>query len=324
MKEQESISLSAYFSGELRELLAGLAEFSSRRKERVGLVGGPVRDLLLGKSLRELDLLVEGKAIPFARDFVRAWRNLLPAFPVPAVGPEFASFGTIKLRFPEPLLEGLVEVDFASARKERYPRPGRAPEVKYPCSIEEDLSRRDFSVNALVYLLRPGEKLELLDQFSGQEDLRNAQLRVLHEQSFIDDPARMIRGLRFEVRFGLGWESKTRTLFEEARERSLLQTLTPQRRFDELRKAFREPDALTVLRRLAEERLLEQFHPQMQFDESALQGINEMPPDSIRQARISGSLLATLDDESYVALLKDWGLSKKLAAEFLQVRSDVA
>ena len=301
-----------------------LSRFAEERRERFGVVGGPVRDLLLGKSLQEIDLLIEGDAIAFARSFVEQSRKYLPDFPRPRLSSGFEKFGTIKLFYPDECGKLLRVVDFASAREESYPTPGRAPVVNFPVSFEVDLKRRDFSVNCLLFLFSGSSTVSLLDPFHGAEDLQKKRLRILHEKSFVDDPARLLRGIRFQVRFGFEWEPDTACAFENACAEGGLFTLTPQRRFDEFRKALREEEVVLILKRFAETGILTQIHPEIDLEESELYEARKEGDNLVREAKLLASLLKRLPLSEYEKHLKEWGFSRKMAADFVKVRSDVA
>ena len=157
-------------------------------------VGGVVRDKLLGVKSFDVDITYEGNAIDYCAKFGD----------VIQVNPDF---GTVRI------LVGTKEVDFASTRKEVYEKQGHLPTVKeIGCPLKEDVMRRDFTVNALAQRVSDGE---IIDYVGGQKDLENKILKVLHEKSFIDDPTRIIRGLKFRVRFGFNLDENTRKLQEE-------------------------------------------------------------------------------------------------------------
>lgn len=158
------------------------------------LVGGAVRDMLLGRERLDLDVVVEGNAAPLARRLGRE-----------AISHE--RFATAKVR-----LEG-VELDLARARAESYPRPGALPEVR-PARLADDLARRDFTINAMAVPLR-GDPV-LIDPHGGQADLRHGLLRILHERSFVDDPTRALRAARYAARFGFRVEPETEALARRA------------------------------------------------------------------------------------------------------------
>lgn len=194
------------------ELLEALVAAAAGR--RLALVGGAVRDLLLHRvhhdpwrGLPDLDLVVEGTAQeragagpPPALALARALRQRLGVAGVPAIG-EHGRFGTVavELRLPG---AGSWLLDIASARQEHYPQPAENPLVR-PGRLEDDLARRDFSVNAIALLLDDrGRGVHLLDQHGGQADLAARRLRLLHDGSLRDDPTRLLRAARYAARLG--------------------------------------------------------------------------------------------------------------------------
>jgi tRNA nucleotidyltransferase (CCA-adding enzyme) len=198
----------------------------------VYLVGGAVRDLLLGRGRSDVDLAVVGDAGALAAS--------LGAEPV-----EHERFATAKAR-----LDG-HEVDIASARAETYPHPGALPEVEPASEIETDLKRRDFTINAMAIPLQGTP--ELIDPYGGLADLNGGLLRVLHERSFDDDPTRALRAARYAARFGFGLESDTETLLRETD----LETVSADRRRAELLRLAAEPEAVCGFELLAEWGLVE-------------------------------------------------------------------
>ncbi len=198
----------------------------------VYVVGGAVRDLLLGRDRADLDLVVEGDGVALA--------GRLGAEPV-----EHERFGTAKVR-----LDG-HEIDVATARSETYAHPGALPEVTVPATIEADLGRRDFTVNALAIPLQ-GEP-RLIDPHAGRADLEARLLRVLHERSFVDDPTRAIRAARYAARFGFELEPVTERLLRAAD----LDSVSADRKEAELLRLAGEPSAPEAYRLLAEWGLLE-------------------------------------------------------------------
>jgi tRNA nucleotidyltransferase (CCA-adding enzyme) len=164
-------------------------------EEPVYLVGGAVRDLLLGRPRADVDLVVEGDAAALAARLGGAEA-------------EHERFGTVKVE-----VEG-HEVDIASARTETYPHPGALPVVESAKNIEVDLGRRDFTINAMAIPL--ADESRLIDPHGGRDDLEQRLLRVLHPRSFEDDSTRAIRAARYAARFGFGLEPETETLLRKA------------------------------------------------------------------------------------------------------------
>jgi tRNA nucleotidyltransferase (CCA-adding enzyme) len=195
----------------------------------VWLVGGAVRDTLLGREPRELDLVVEGNAIAVARRAAERTGGELVVY---------ERFGTATVR------AGALLLDLASARRERYPAPGALPEVEFGASIEEDLARRDFTVNAIAVGLADGAVASVPH---AEDDLRAGLLRVLHDASFADDPTRLLRLARYGARLGFRPEPHTAALAAAAG----LDGVSPERLGAELRLALREPQpaALVALQR---------------------------------------------------------------------------
>lgn len=178
-----------HLSPELRALLLGAARIAAGAGARLWLVGGVVRDSLLGQSVgRDVDLAVEGDVAALAPALVAGLGG--------AVVASHSAFGTATLQI------GATALDLARARTERYPHPAALPVVQ-PASIAEDLIRRDFSINAIAFELRPDGAGALLDPFGGRADLRDGLLRLLHPLSLRDDPTRLLRGLRIAARLGM-------------------------------------------------------------------------------------------------------------------------
>ncbi len=158
-------------------------------------MGGVVRDEILGIKSVDIDYTYQGDAIEFAQN---SGLNIIKTNP---------SFHTVRVKI------GGQEIDIASTREEAYPKKGHLPEVfNIGCPIEKDLKRRDFTINAIAKRTSDGE---IVDIFNGIDDIKNKTLRILHSESFIDDPTRIIRGLKFAVRFGFESDRNTRQKQEE-------------------------------------------------------------------------------------------------------------
>jgi tRNA nucleotidyltransferase (CCA-adding enzyme) len=205
---------------DLAEALAAsypeLAEVAAAAPDPVYLVGGAVRDLILGRGRADIDLVVEGDPASLAA--------ALGAEPVVS----HPRFGTIKVDWNG------EQLDLAAARRESYARPGALPKVELGAPIRTDLARRDFTINAMAIPL--AAPTDLLDPYDGQVDLRAGLLRTIHDRSFIDDPTRAIRAARYATRFGFELEPHTRDLLLA----TSLGTVTPDRRAEELRRLAAE------------------------------------------------------------------------------------
>ena len=200
------------------------------------LVGGAVRDLMLGRALDDLDLVVEDDAIALARELA------------PTLGARLhvhEAFGTARLEFTDGL-----HLDLASARIEHYPRAGGLPEVRR-ARLSDDLRRRDFTINAMALRLVAGHDPVLVDPHRGREDLDRRLLRTLHPVSFFEDPVRIFRGTRFAHRFGLEFEPDTAAQAREALASGRIDGLGGERLKLELRQGGRLPEASRLHARLA-------------------------------------------------------------------------
>jgi tRNA nucleotidyltransferase (CCA-adding enzyme) len=214
------------------------------------LVGGVVRDLLLRRENWDLDLTLEGDGIAFARLVADRYRAGLAVF---------ERFATARLVLPNRL-----KIDIASTRRESYVKPAALPDVA-SASLQEDLYRRDFTINAMAIQLNPATFGELHDPYGGQRDLKAKTIRVLHEGSFIDDPTRIFRAIRFTQRFGFSLEPSTRGLLEEAAATNLIQQLSGPRLCNEILLLLGERDPRKPIKRLAFLKLLRFLHPRLQY-----------------------------------------------------------
>ena len=174
-------------------LLRQVGEVAERLHFTAYAVGGFIRDLLLSRHNLDIDIVIEGDGIRFARP----WH--------PADARSHREFGTAVVIFPDGF-----KIDVATARLEYYEYPAALPTVELS-SLKLDLYRRDFTINTLAVKLNPGEFGILLDFFGAQRDVKEGRLRVLHNLSFVEDPTRIFRALRFEQRFGFSSASRRRT-----------------------------------------------------------------------------------------------------------------
>jgi tRNA nucleotidyltransferase (CCA-adding enzyme) len=207
-------------------------------------VGGVVRDVLMGLQSVDVDIVAEGDGIRFARSLAGRLRARVKSY---------EKFGTATLTFPEG-----TKVDIATARTEIYERPAALPRVT-PGSIRDDMSRRDFTINAMAVSLMPGEFGRLLDDFGGTRDIRERHIRALHERSFIDDPTRIFRAVRFEKRLDFRIVRSTEQWIAEALSRPVLEELEAYRIATELRLILGEPDPAGTLRRLSDLGIIERL-----------------------------------------------------------------
>ena len=223
--------------------LAG--EVAQAENQSLYLVGGAVRDLLLGRPNLDFDLVVEGDAPRLARQLARASGEKVVTHP---------RFGTAKFS------RSGLSIDLVTARSESYPRPGALPEVE-PGTIGDDLSRRDFSINAMAIRLTPASYGQLLDPHRGKTDLEQRLVRILHPKSFIDDATRILRALRYEQRLGFELEENTGKLLRQ--HKSMLDTISGDRIRHEVELILQEEQPERILHRAQELGVLQELHPSL-------------------------------------------------------------
>ena len=261
--------------------------------EGVYLVGGAVRDLLMDEPSFDVDVAVEGDGIAFGRALAKA----LDGRVVP-----HEKFGTAVV------VHDGGRVDVATARTEFYDYPGALPAVEQ-ASIRQDLYRRDFTINALAISLKGEDFGRVVDFFGGLRDLEAGVLRVLHNLSFLDDPTRLFRALRYENRYGFQMEAHTLGLARACVEMDLVGELSSARLRDELEALLSEQEIAGTLHRLAELHLDRAVHPHLEAGEEAaalvaeLDGLRErFAPDTPRwRPRLAALARRLPPDELY-----DW------------------
>ncbi len=234
---------------EVLAFLRRVAAISGEEGFPLFLVGGVVRDLVLDETNLDLDLVVEGDAMLLAQRLGEKLGGMAVAH---------RQFGTAKF------LTGKQEVDIATARTETYARPGALPIVR-PGSIDEDLGRRDFTINAMAVALSPSSFGDLHDPFRGKADLRAGLVRVLHDRSFIDDATRILRAIRYEQRFGFRLEAHTEQLLHSCL--SMLKTVSGDRVRHEIERALNERQPELVLARMSGLGILQEIDLSLTWDD---------------------------------------------------------
>lgn len=233
---------------EKQTLLSNIANQAASLGMPCYVVGGFVRDLLLGKPVNDLDVIVEGDAIKLGNKLVESYGGKLT--------PHF-KFHTAIWHLPD----SDDFVDLITARKETYDRPGALPSIT-PSTIEDDLRRRDFTINAMALRL-DGERFgEVLDPLKGQTDLERGVIRVLHPKSFVDDPTRTFRAIRYEGRYGFTLDADTQALINPEALK-VLHSLSGERLRHELDLILDEDHSVAMLLRVASLSVLAAIHPKM-------------------------------------------------------------
>jgi len=216
------------------------------------LVGGSVRDLIMGETNLDIDIVIEGDGIAFARKLGRKLGVKVKCH---------KKFGTAVV------ITDFLKFDVASARTEYYESPAALPTVEMS-SIKKDLYRRDFTINTLALKLDPDHFGLLLDFFGGQRDIKEKTIRILHNLSFIEDPTRAFRAIRFSERFGFKISKHTINLIKTAVRIKLFDKLSGARMYDELTLLFMETEPKKAIKRLAEFDLLKFIHPDLTITKS--------------------------------------------------------
>jgi len=224
------------------------------RAEGVYLVGGTLRDILLGEENFDIDIAVEGDAIAFARALASALDGRFT--PHDKFGTAIVSYGDGE------------RLDVVTTRTEFYDAPGALPTVER-AALNEDLRRRDFTINAMAASLKPADFGHLVDPYGGRSDLAARVLRVLHNLSFIDDPTRIFRGIRYEARYGLQFDEHTTRLARGCIEMGLVGDLSSVRLRDELVQLLEDPGAPGGIERLGELGVDRAIHPHLRGDPDA-------------------------------------------------------
>jgi tRNA nucleotidyltransferase (CCA-adding enzyme) len=264
--------LESSLSKERMQLLHLIRDEATKRGLPIYIVGGSVRDLLLGRHLNDFDLTVEGEAIALARSLASKYGGKVTAH---------TKFGTAKWFLPRNLRpaddpEAHETLDLISARSETYKYPAALPTVMLG-SLADDLRRRDFTINALAVRLDGSYFGELRDDHHGIDDLQNGKIRVLHQRSFMDDPTRIYRAVRYEGRYEFKIADDTLALIPAAR--PVVEKLSAQRIRHELDLILEEPNAVLILKRLDDLDLLSVIHPALaNFSKSSLATVGSDDP----------------------------------------------
>ena len=243
-----SRQIEEYLPRPLLKLVKQISRQGAKLDQKVYLVGGVVRDLLLGYPNFDLDLVVEGDAVKLAQQVTETGQARLLAH---------KRFGTAKLKYDD------FTLDLATARKETYARPGALPAVT-PGTLIDDLIRRDFSINAMAMSLTTDNYGQLIDPYQGKNDLEHRLIRVLHSRSFSDDATRILRGVRYEQRFGFEFEAQTADLLE--RDIPMLDTISGDRIRHELELILKEQRPERAIERLGELGVLARINSSLKGD----------------------------------------------------------
>jgi tRNA nucleotidyltransferase (CCA-adding enzyme) len=237
-----------YLPQQLLKLVRNISMEASRMEQKAYLVGGAVRDLLLGYPNFDLDLVIEGDALKLAQRIAEFNQIKLIKHP---------RFGTAKLSYAN------FKIDLAAARRETYARHGALPTVT-SSTINDDLFRRDFSINAMAISLVPSHYGELLDLYNGKNDLEHRLIRILYPRSFRDDATRILRAIRYEQRLGFKLETETARLLK--RDIAMLDTISGDRIRHEIELILKEEHPENIIKRLGELGALQRVNSHLKGD----------------------------------------------------------
>lgn len=253
----------------LLKTIRQIGKIADRKGVKGYLVGGVVRDIILGCDNLDLDIAVEGNALELGSTAAKEIKarlvkyeqfktaSLYPPSPPWPVGQDRQNFYLGATADVRPYLDRAVglhppshgRIDLATARRESYAHPGALPSVSKGV-LKDDLFRRDFTINAMALCINENQLGQLIDPFNGLQDLKKGLIRVLHAQSFMDDPTRILRAVRFEQRFGFTIEKKTLGLLKEALRKNVPQNVKPPRYFAEFKKILKEEEPARYIKRL--------------------------------------------------------------------------
>jgi tRNA nucleotidyltransferase (CCA-adding enzyme) len=293
-----TLQIESYLPRQIFKLLNDTSKEADKLGQRVYLVGGIVRDLLLGYPNFDLDLVTEGDAVELASKIAEITEAKVVIH---------SHFRTAKVK------SGNYAIDIATARSETYARPGALPTV-VPSTIEKDLFRRDFSINAMAVSLTGEHYGELLDFYHGKDDLELYLIRILHPESFRDDATRILRAIRYEQRLGFKLEAETSRLLK--RDIPMLDTISGDRIRHELELIFREKYPERAFKRLGDLGALQRVNPSLNGNGWLASKFNKA-----RQLAKAGELPTlyfclsaySLDDSEIDQLIKRLNMSLKLA-----------
>lgn len=240
--------LESRLSAEQRAALQRVQETAQAHETNIYLTGGAVRDLISGMPIRDLDFTLEGNPARLARELEKLGARLLTQ--------------DDRIRHIELILPGDVDASLAAARDEIYHRPGTKPETRWG-TITEDLRRRDFSMNAIALSLNPASRGLVLDPTNGLADLGKHEVRALSIHSFTNQPARLLRIVRYAVRTGFKFEQRTAEWFALAKQRGLHEAIEGEDVGAEVRQLAREEKMIPILKAWENHGLIEAIHPRL-------------------------------------------------------------
>ena len=294
---------------DLLSILKRISQVADRSEVTVFAVGGFVRDLLLNIPNKDIDIVVEGDGILFASNLAEEFDGKVKSH---------EKFGTSVVIFPDG-----YRIDVAMAREEYYEYPAALPTVKQS-SINSDLYRRDFTINSLAVKLNGEGAFCLMDFFNGERDLKNKEIHVLHDLSFIDDPCRLFRAIKFEQRFSFRISKQTEELMKVAIKKGLVGSLSGTRLLNEITLILKEKHPLKYILRMKEFDLLKFISSQIILDSADLEALGKIETVLSWAETISHpekpevwyvyllAMVYSLDEESFMQTIEKLQMQAKL------------
>ena len=278
--------LESRLSPEQRAAMVRIQELAVEFGCNLYLVGGAVRDMVSGMSIRDLDFTIEGNPSRIIRELEKGGAKVIKE--------------DDSQRWAEMALSGEVDASISAAREDIYARSGGKPETRFS-TIMEDLRRRDFSVNAIAISLNPNSRGLLLDPTNGLADLERREIRALSIHSFTNQPVRLLRALRYEARMGFKLESRTADWFKLAIERELPKTISQEEAGNEFRQVAREEKPASILKSWETHGLMGVVHPLLEKRHPDYEAINRI--FRVREDMVSSGLRPRLFAPVTVAIL---------------------
>ncbi|MBC8199063.1 MAG: CBS domain-containing protein [Desulfobacteraceae bacterium] len=258
-------NVARFMNERIPERLMNILKTSGETASEIGynayVAGGFVRDLFLYRANEDIDIVIEGDGIAFAKKYAEKFNARIHAH---------EKFGTAVIIFPDGF-----KIDVASARMEYYKFPAALPTVEMS-SIKLDLFRRDFTVNTLAIHINHNKFGMLIDFFGAQRDIKRKSIRALHNLSFVEDPTRAFRAIRFEQRFGFTIGKLTSGLINNAVKMDFFKRLSGRRVFNELRQILEEENPVPAVKRLYDYNLLKVIHPSIGINEEVISLLNSV------------------------------------------------
>ncbi|MFB3915639.1 MAG: CCA tRNA nucleotidyltransferase [Terriglobales bacterium] len=248
-------------SPEQLRAVALVQDIARAQEMNIYLTGGAIRDLISGLPIRDLDFTVQGNALKLQKDLERADAVIQ------------GSDDDLKILYV--LLPGNVRAEIGMAHSETYDKPGKPPAIA-PATINEDLRRRDFTINAMALSLNPGSRGLLLDPSNGVADIEAKLIRILHNYAFYEDPSRLIRATRFSARFHWPLEERTQARYNAAKENNYIEYISNRATGLEIEQLAYEDDPLNILKAVEKEGWLKHLHPRWTSAKADTAGLNQL------------------------------------------------